>query len=79
MPAHTGGGTCVLANADGLSIVLGGQDWVVKIWNQNGILGMNLASVGGAVTSCDSNNRGKYLMFMCGMMVTVRSASFKQD
>jgi intraflagellar transport protein 80 len=79
VPAHTGGVTCLSVNPDGLSIASGGEDGVVKIWSRNGILRTNLASAGSAITSCNWDNTGKYLMFTNGGMVTVRSASFKQE
>jgi WD40 repeat protein len=79
VPAHTGDVTCVSVNPDGLLIASGGEDGVVKIRSRNSILRTNLARVGGAVTSCNWDNTGKYLMFAYGWRVTVRSESFKQD
>jgi intraflagellar transport protein 80 len=77
--AHTGGVTCVRVNPDGLSIASAGEDGLVKIWGRNGSLRSSLASCGATITSCNWDCTGKYLMFTHGGMVTVRSASFKQD
>jgi hypothetical protein len=66
-------------NPDGLSVVLDGEDAVVKMWSQNGILRTNLASVGGAVASCNWCNTGKDLVFTYRGTVMMRSASLRQD
>jgi WD40 repeat protein len=63
VPAQTGGVACASVNPDGLSTVSGGRDEVVKMWSRNGILGTNLANVGGAVTPCNWDNTGKDLVF----------------
>lgn len=77
--AHNGGITCIKVNPDGLSIASAGEDGFVKIWSRNGSLRSTLASCGTAVTSMNWDCTGKYLMFTHGGMITVRSASFKQD
>lgn len=77
--AHTGGVTCIAVNPDGLSVATGGEDGLVKIWSRNGSLRTTLASCGCAVTSINWDCTGKYIMYTHGGMITVRSASFKQD
>ncbi|KAH0791698.1 intraflagellar transport protein [Histomonas meleagridis] len=77
--AHNGGITCLCVNPDGASIASAGEDGIIKIWSRNGILRSTLASCGAAVTSMNWDCTGKYLMFTHGGMITVRSASFKQD
>jgi len=77
--AHNGGVICVRVNPDGLSIASAGEDGLVKIWSRNGMLRSQLASTGTAVTSLNWDCTGKYIMYTHSGMVTVRSASFKQD
>ena len=77
--AHKGGVTCIKVNPDGTSIATGGEDGILKIWSRNGIHRSNLASCGSVITSCNWDCTGKYVMFTHAGMVTIRSASFKQD
>ncbi|OHT10834.1 hypothetical protein TRFO_19821 [Tritrichomonas foetus] len=77
--AHKGGVTCIKMNPDGSSIATGGEDGILKIWSRNGIHRSNLASCGSVITSINWDCTGKYVMFTHGGMITVRSASFKQD
>jgi intraflagellar transport protein 80 len=79
VPAHTGGVICVSVNLEGPLIASGAEDGIVKMRSWNGILRMNFASVGGAVTSWNWDNTRKDLMFTYDWTATVRSASFKQD
>lgn len=77
--AHTGGVTCMSVNPDGLSIATGGEDGLLKIWSRNGVMRTTLASCGSTITSINWDCTGKYIMYTHGGMITVKSASFKQD
>lgn len=62
-----------------MSIATSGEDGTVKIWAHTGSLRSTLASCGTIVTSVNWDSSGKFVMFSYGGLVTVRSASFKQD